>query len=61
MKKRNVGRPRGGNPAETRQEILKAAIADGILDTAATNAQTYLHWFFETLDYKQINFVPPMP
>ena len=25
MKKRNVGRPRGGNPAETRQEILKAA------------------------------------
>jgi AcrR family transcriptional regulator len=25
MKKRNVGRPRDGNPAETRQEILKAA------------------------------------
>jgi AcrR family transcriptional regulator len=25
MKKRNVGRPRDGNPAETRREILKAA------------------------------------
>ena len=43
------------------QEILKAAIADGILDTAATNALTYLHWFFETMGYKQINFVPLTP
>ncbi|HEX7541204.1 MAG TPA: DUF4230 domain-containing protein [Anaerolineales bacterium] len=42
-------------------EILKAAIADGILDQATTNAQTYLRWFFETLGYKQINFVPPTP
>jgi hypothetical protein len=42
------------------QEILKAAIEDGILDTAAANAQTYLRWFFETLGYKQINFVPPL-
>ncbi len=41
------------------QEILKAAIGDGILDHASTNAQTYLRWFFETLGYKQINFVPP--
>jgi hypothetical protein len=41
------------------QEILKAAIEDGILDTASTNAQTYLRWFFETLGYKQINFIPP--
>jgi len=40
------------------QEILKAAIADGILDNAATNAQTYLRWFFETLGYKQVNFIP---
>ena len=40
------------------QEILKAALADGILDTAAANAQTYLRWFFETLGYKLINFVP---
>jgi hypothetical protein len=43
------------------QEILKAAIADGILDQGTTNAQTYLRWFFETLGYKQINFVPPAP
>jgi hypothetical protein len=43
------------------QEILKAAIADGILDNASTNAQTYLRWFFETLGYKQINFIPPKP
>ncbi len=42
-------------------EILKAAIADGILDQATTTAQTYLRWFFETLGYKQINFVPPTP
>ena len=41
------------------QEILRAAIADGILDNASTNAQTYLRWFFETLGYKQINFIPP--
>jgi hypothetical protein len=43
------------------QEILKAAIADGILDQGTTNAQTYLRWFFETLGYKQINFVAPVP
>jgi hypothetical protein len=41
------------------QEILKAAITDGILDNASTNAQIYLRWFFETLGYKQINFIPP--
>jgi len=43
------------------QEILNAAIQDGILATASTNAQTYLRWFFETLGYKQINFVPSTP
>jgi hypothetical protein len=43
------------------QEILKAAIADGILDQGTTNAQTYLRWFFETLGYKQINFIAPLP
>ncbi|HEY5269583.1 MAG TPA: DUF4230 domain-containing protein [Anaerolineales bacterium] len=43
------------------QEILKAATAEGILDQATTNAQTYLRWFFETLGYKQINFVAPIP
>jgi hypothetical protein len=41
------------------QEILSAAIKDGILDTASSNAQTYLRWFFETLGYKQIIFIPP--
>jgi len=43
------------------QEILKAATEEGILDQATTNAQTYLRWFFETLGYKQINFVAPEP
>jgi hypothetical protein len=41
------------------QEILKAAIEDDILENASANAQTYLRWFFETLGYKQMNFVPP--
>jgi hypothetical protein len=43
------------------QEITKAALGDGILDQAQANAQTYLRWFFETLGYKQINFVAPTP
>lgn len=43
------------------QEILNAAIEDGILDTASTNAQTYLRWFFATLGYKQIDFVSSAP
>jgi len=43
------------------QEILKAATEEGILDQATTNTQTYLRWFFETLGYKQINFVLPTP
>ncbi len=43
------------------QEINKGALDDGILDQAMANAQTYLRWFFETLGYKQINFVPPTP
>ncbi len=43
------------------KEILKAALEDGILDQAMTNAQLYLLWFFETLGYKQINFVLPTP
>jgi len=43
------------------QEITKAALEDGILAQAGANAQTYLLWFFETLGYKQINFVAPTP
>jgi hypothetical protein len=42
------------------QEIRKGALDDGILDQAMANAQTYLRWFFETLGYKQMNFVPPI-
>jgi len=43
------------------QEILKAALEDGILATAAANAQTSLRWFFETLGYNQVNFIPAAP
>lgn len=43
------------------EEIRKAALEDGILDQALTNAQLYLRWFLETLGYKQITFVPPNP
>jgi hypothetical protein len=43
------------------QEISQSALDDGIIDQAMANAQTYLRWFFETLGYKQINFVPPTP
>jgi len=43
------------------QEILKAAIAEGVLYQATTNARTYLLWFFETLGYKQVIFVAPAP
>jgi hypothetical protein len=42
-------------------EIRKAALEDGILDQASVNAETYLHWFFETLGYKQIQYVPLEP
>jgi hypothetical protein len=41
------------------QEILKAAIEEGILDQATTNAQTYLRWFFESLGYQQVNYILP--
>jgi hypothetical protein len=41
------------------QQITQSALDDGILNQAMANAQTYLKWFFETLGYKQINFVPP--
>ena len=43
------------------QQITQSALDDGILNQAMANAQTYLKWFFETLGYKQINFVPPTP
>ena len=43
------------------EEILKAALEDGILDQATNNAKMYLQWFFNTLGYHQINFVPASP
>jgi hypothetical protein len=43
------------------QEIRKSALEDGILDQAMANAQTYLRWFFESLGYTQIVFIPPTP
>jgi hypothetical protein len=39
------------------QEILNSALADGILDQAAINAQSYLSLFFENLGYQNIVFV----
>jgi hypothetical protein len=42
-------------------EIRKGALDDGILDLAATNSQTYLDWFFESLGYKSIKFVSAPP
>lgn len=43
------------------EEILKAALEDGILDQATNNAKMYLQWFFDTLGYHQINFIPASP
>jgi hypothetical protein len=42
-------------------EIRQAAINDGILDQAQANAQTTLLWFFESLGYKEVKFVPLAP
>jgi hypothetical protein len=42
------------------QEILKSALADGILDQATVNAKTYLTWFFEAAGYKQVTFEAPV-
>ncbi len=42
-------------------EIRQAAIEDGILDQAEANAQQSLRWFFESLGYKQVKFVPLEP
>ena len=39
------------------QEIMKAAIEDGILAQAQTNAETYLLKFFNALGYKTVIFV----
>jgi hypothetical protein len=39
------------------QEILKAALEDGILQQAQTNAESYLLKFFNALGYKTVIFV----
>ncbi len=39
------------------QEILEAAISDGILDQAAVNAQAYLTLFFQKMGYQTVHFV----
>ncbi len=38
------------------QEIAKAALEDGILQTAGDNAENYLRSFFESLGYDQVTF-----
>lgn len=43
------------------QEILKAALEDGILDQARINAEVYLEKFFNALGYKTVVFVQPTP
>ena len=43
------------------QEILNAALEDGILDQAQQNAETYLLRFFLALGYDQVIFVDPTP
>lgn len=40
------------------QEIMKAALEDGILTQAQTNAENYLLKFFNALGYKTVIFVP---
>jgi hypothetical protein len=42
-------------------EILKAAIEDGILDVAGQNAESYLSRFFRALGYADVIFVQPTP
>jgi len=43
------------------QEIRSSALADGILEQADVNAQNTLRWFFESLGYKQVKYVPLEP
>ena len=39
------------------KEILKAANEDGILEQAQRNAELFLYKFFQSLGYKEVNFV----
>ena len=42
------------------EEILNAAIEDGILEKAGENAEVFLEQFFDNLGYKEIIFVYPI-
>jgi hypothetical protein len=42
-------------------EILKAALADGILDQAQVNANIFLERFFQNLGYETVYFEDPSP
>ncbi len=39
------------------QEILKAALEDGILEQAQNNAELFLYKFFQSLGYAQVTFI----
>ncbi len=43
------------------EEILKAALEDGILEQARLNAETYLHKFFNLLGYDRVVFSASEP
>ncbi|MBN2387507.1 MAG: DUF4230 domain-containing protein [Anaerolineales bacterium] len=43
------------------EQILQAALDDGILQQAQVNAQSYMRWFFEALGYENVIFVDPGP
>jgi hypothetical protein len=40
-------------------EIKKAAVLDGILSQARTNAENYLYRLFRSLGFPEVNFIPP--
>jgi len=43
------------------QEILKAALADGILETADRNARSFLEGFIRGFGFQEVVFVPATP
>jgi hypothetical protein len=42
------------------QEILAAALEDGILAQAQTNAENYLYGFFRALGFNEVVFLDPI-
>lgn len=43
------------------QEILRAALADGILETADRNARSFLEGFIKSFGFREVVFVPALP